>query len=87
MARNYLKRLVGDEIYALLTASAFNFRRWLRIVELLPNFLSQWIDQFMYRTLIIRFLKPHRNNRVNIGDHERSQLGNFDRMYSMKMAF
>ena len=41
MARNYLKRLVGDEIYALLTASAFNFRRWLRIVELLPNFLSQ----------------------------------------------
>jgi IS5 family transposase len=60
MERNYLKRFVGDEINALMAASAFNFRRWLRKVKLLPNFLSQWVTQFMHRTIIIRFLDHQR---------------------------
>lgn len=60
MERNYLKRFVGDEINALMAASAFNFRRWLRKVKLLPNFLSQWVTQFVHRTIIIRFLDPQR---------------------------
>jgi hypothetical protein len=47
MARNYLKRFVGDEINALMAASAFNFRRWMRKVKLLPDFLSWRVAQYL----------------------------------------
>jgi IS5 family transposase len=33
MERNYLKGTVGDEINAIMTAAALNFRRLLRIIE------------------------------------------------------
>jgi len=55
MARNYLKRFVGDEINALMAASAFNFRRWLRKVKLLPDFLADWVSQYLLTTIRIRF--------------------------------
>lgn len=58
MARNYLKRFVGDEINALMAASAFNFRRWLRKIKLLPNFLSQWVAQYLIPRILILFLEP-----------------------------
>lgn len=55
MARNYLKRFVGDEINALMAASAFNFRRWLRKVKLLPDFLADWVSQYLLTTIRTRF--------------------------------
>lgn len=58
MARNYLKRFVGDEINALMAAAAFNFRRWLRKIKLLPNFLSQWVSQYLITRILILFLEP-----------------------------
>ncbi|MGA1865360.1 MAG: IS5 family transposase [bacterium] len=33
MARNYLKGTIGDEMNAILSAAAFNFRRLLRVIE------------------------------------------------------
>lgn len=51
MARNYLKRFVGDEINALMAASAFNFRRWLRKVKLLPVFLADCVSQYLLTTI------------------------------------
>jgi IS5 family transposase len=57
MARNYLKRFIGDEINALMAASAFNFRRWLRKVKLLPSFLSRWLAQYMHKTIVPLFVK------------------------------
>ena len=59
MARNYLSRFVGDQINALMAASAFNFRRWLRKVKLLPNFLYEWLYQYLLRTLLSRFIEPN----------------------------
>jgi IS5 family transposase len=58
MAKNYLKHFVGDEINALMAASAFNFRRWLRKIKLLPNFLSKWVSQYLIRTILLIFLEP-----------------------------
>jgi IS5 family transposase len=55
MARNYLKRFVGDEINALMAASAFNFRRWLRKVKLLPDFLANWVSQYLLTTIRTQF--------------------------------
>lgn len=55
MARNFLRRFVGDEINALMAASAFNFRRWLRKVKLLPDFLAEWVSQYLCRTIHVRF--------------------------------
>jgi len=55
MARNYLKRFVGDEINALMAASAFNFRRWLRKVKRLPDFLADWVSQYLLTTIRTRF--------------------------------
>jgi len=55
MARNYLKRFVGDEINALMVAPAFNFRRWLRKVKLLSDFLADWVSQYLLTTIRTRF--------------------------------
>ena len=55
MARNYLRRFVGDEINALMAAAAFNFRRWLRKVKLLPDFLAEWLSQYLLTTGLLRF--------------------------------
>ena len=52
MAKNYLSKFTGDEINALMAASGFNFRRWLRKVKLLPNLLYEWLYQYLLRTLI-----------------------------------
>lgn len=54
MARNYLRRFVGDQINALMAASAFNFRRWLLKVKLLPSLLADWVYQYLIRTGLLR---------------------------------
>lgn len=56
IARNFLGRFVGDQINALMAASAFNFRRWLRKVKLLPHFLPEWVSQYLLLTIRIRFV-------------------------------
>ena len=45
MARSYLKRFVGDEINVMMAASAFNFRRWLRKVKLLPDWGNLYANE------------------------------------------
>lgn len=49
MERNYLKGEVGDQINAILAASAFNFRSWLRkaVADLIFvwKYLQLWISQ------------------------------------------
>ena len=56
MARNYLRKFVGDEINALMAASAFNFRRWLRKVKLLPDFFAQCGSKYLIRAFRIQFI-------------------------------
>ena len=72
MARNYLRRFIGDEINALMAASAFNFRRWMRKVKLLPDFLSDWLTLQVHRMVLPRFFNlkmiicTSNNNHVQV---------------------
>lgn len=62
LARNYLKGAAGDLINALLAATAWNLRLWLRAFS--PWFLSPWIAcKAVTRDLMIklRHLRPMRN--------------------------
>jgi hypothetical protein len=38
-----------------MAAAAFNFRRWLRKVKLLPDFLAEWLSQYLLTTGLLRF--------------------------------
>ena len=53
--RNYLKGEVGDKINAMLAASAFNFRSWLRkaIAQLIfvINYLNWWLKEMGISTI------------------------------------
>ncbi len=56
MARNYLKGFAGDQINALMAATAFNLRRWLRKVKLLPDFWADWIINRLMRIGSFNFI-------------------------------
>jgi IS5 family transposase len=57
MARNYLKGEVGDAINAMLAASAFNFKSWMRKalaqVIFVLNYLKQIWQQYPTRSKIV----------------------------------
>ena len=66
MARNFLKGFAGDQINSLMAAAAFNFRRWLRKVKLLPDFLCDWVIYRLMRTDFPEFLVTRVENRRQI---------------------
>jgi len=66
MARNYLKRFSGDQINALMAASAFNFRRLLRKLKILPGFLFRWIPLSLLRTVLSGFTIQKRRIRESV---------------------
>jgi hypothetical protein len=39
-----------------MAAAAFNFRRWLRKVKLLPDFLAEWVSQYLLTTIRTQFV-------------------------------
>ena len=43
--RNYLKGIEGDRINAILAGCGFNFRKVLRAILFVPNFIKAKIDQ------------------------------------------
>ena len=43
--RNYLKGVEGDRINAILAGCGFNFRKVLRAILFVPNFIQAKIDQ------------------------------------------
>ena len=87
MVRNYLKHFAGDEINALLAASAFNFRRWLRKVKLLPDFLFEWVARYLLRAGLLRFLGLSMNNRVIIKTSASSLPGNLNLEFDFELTF
>jgi transposase, IS5 family len=49
LARNYLKGSVGDSVNLLLAASAFNIRKWLRLVVSWLLAWREWLDRCLCR--------------------------------------
>lgn len=50
MGRNYLKGEVGDAINAMLAASAFNFKSWMRKALAQLIFVLKYLDQVWHRS-------------------------------------
>ena len=46
MVKNYLKGIKGDEINAILAASAFNFKSWMNQIQLLAQVLIRLIEKY-----------------------------------------
>jgi hypothetical protein len=54
MLRNYLSGVAGDKIKTLLTAAAYNMKKWMRLKrEELLNFIFRWIFQSQFGSLRI----------------------------------
>lgn len=87
MARNYLKHFAGDQINALLAASAFNFRRWLRKLKRLPYFLPEWVAQCLLRAGLLRFLGLFMNNRAINNTLVSSLSCNLNRKFESELTF
>lgn len=87
MARNYLKHFAGDEINALMAASAFNFRRWLRKVKLLPDFLFDWVAQYLFWASQTRFFPFNTNNQAMKNNLVSFLSGRFNRKFEPELTF
>ncbi len=63
MARNFLKGVVGDGINALLAASAFNLRKWIRKMAERPGFIFFYL---LFEYIVTRILSPYKVKRGDI---------------------
>jgi len=52
MARNYLKGFSGDEINLLLTVTAFNLKKWMRL-----HFFALFIKDFSLSLLSLKYIQ------------------------------
>jgi len=50
MIRNYLKGTVGDEINALMAATAFNLKIWMREIEKNVLLLKIFLRHFLFKS-------------------------------------
>lgn len=53
MARNFLKGILGDTVNALMAAAAFNFKKWLRLVQLYFYFCILRFVKLILRNLLL----------------------------------
>lgn len=58
MERNYLKGEIGDEINAMLAASAFNFRSWMRKAVNQQIFVFEYLKQILEQFSIYLKIVP-----------------------------
>jgi len=49
MIRNYLSGTAGDKINTLLAATAYNMRKWMRLMkEEILNLIFRWITRHLF---------------------------------------
>lgn len=57
LVRNYLKGIVGDSINLLLACAAYNFKKLMRKLCFLSNFLKAFFEHFFVNVLVLEYIK------------------------------